>query len=93
MCSTEPSLPMKYEGEGINQRKNALIHYKFVCPKMKWVKVAKCTYNVNVTVKTLVLLHLAVECFTFILKKIYVPILAFYVVQMSGMKLIKSVPL
>lgn len=42
-CPTEPSLPMKYEG--IAKRKNGLIRYKFVCPKMKWIKVTKGKYK------------------------------------------------
>ena len=42
-CPIKPSLPMKYEG--IAKRKNGLIRYKFVCPKMKWVKVAKGKYK------------------------------------------------
>ena len=34
---------MKYEG--IAKRKNGLIRYKFVCPKMKWIKVTKGKYK------------------------------------------------
>lgn len=41
-CPTEPTLPMKYEGIA---KKNSLIRYKFVCPKMKWIKVAKGKYK------------------------------------------------
>lgn len=35
-CPHDPSLPMKYEGSSI--RKNGIIRYKFVCPKIKWIK-------------------------------------------------------
>lgn len=35
-CPKDPSLPMKYEGT--SKRKNGLLRYKFVCPKIKWMK-------------------------------------------------------
>ncbi len=35
-CPNDSKLPMKYEGTA--KRKNGLIRYKFVCPKMKWIK-------------------------------------------------------
>ncbi len=42
-CPTKPDLPMKYEG--ISKSKNALTHYKLVCPKVKWIKGAKRKYK------------------------------------------------
>ncbi|MCD7737009.1 MAG: transposase, partial [Lachnospiraceae bacterium] len=35
-CPNDPQLPMKYEGKAT--RENGLSRYKFVCPKMKWIK-------------------------------------------------------
>ncbi len=91
MCPTEPSLPMKYEG--IAQMKNDLIRYKFVCPKMKWVKVAKGKYKRQCYCENPCTSSSCGRMFYIYPEKIYVPILVFYVVQMSGMKLIKFVPL
>lgn len=51
----------------------------------------QCPINTNVTVRPLVHLPLVEECSTFILKRIYVPILVFYVVQMNAMKPIECV--
>ena len=34
-CPNDDSLPMKYEGS--SKRKNGLVRYKFVCPKIKYV--------------------------------------------------------
>lgn len=33
-CSNAPSLPMKHEGT--SKRKNGIVRYKFICPKVKW---------------------------------------------------------
>ena len=35
-CSHDDSLPMKYEG--ISKLRSGVIRYKFVCPKIKWIK-------------------------------------------------------
>ncbi len=35
-CPHDDSLPMKYEG--ISKLRSGIIRYKFVCPKIKWVK-------------------------------------------------------
>jgi len=35
-CPYDTSLPMKYEGTA--KRRNGLIRYKFICPKVKWAK-------------------------------------------------------
>ena len=42
-CPIQPNLPMKYEG--ITKRKNGLIRYKFVCPKVKWIKGTNGKYK------------------------------------------------
>ena len=35
-CPLDPELPMKPEGSAA--RKNGLIRYKFICPKVKWIR-------------------------------------------------------
>ena len=35
-CPNDLSLPMKHEG--ISKRKNGIVRYKFICPKVKWEK-------------------------------------------------------
>ena len=35
-CPNDPSLPMKHEGT--SKRKNGIVRYKFICPKVKWEK-------------------------------------------------------
>ena len=35
-CPNDRSLPMKHEG--ISKRKNGIVRYKFICPKVKWEK-------------------------------------------------------
>jgi hypothetical protein len=42
-CPRDDSLPMKYEGTA--KRKNNLVRYKFVCPKVKWIKNHKGKYK------------------------------------------------
>lgn len=42
-CPNDSSLLMKYEG--ITKRKNGLIRYKFVCPKVKWIKHVNGKYK------------------------------------------------
>lgn len=45
-----PDTPMKYEG--IAKRKNGLIRYKFICPKVKWVKSDSGKYRRQCYYKT-----------------------------------------
>lgn len=42
-CPKETALLMKYEGK--ERLKSGLMRYKFVCPKMKWVKITKGKYK------------------------------------------------
>lgn len=42
-CPNDPNLPMKYDGS--SKRKNGIIRYKFMCPKVNWIKDKNGKYH------------------------------------------------
>lgn len=42
-CPQDPNLPMRYDGS--SKTKNGIIRYKFMCPKVKWVKDENGKYH------------------------------------------------
>ncbi len=86
-CPNDDTLPMKYEG--MSKRKNGLIRYKFVCPKIKYVydKTTRKTHRECMCESPCT----TSSCgFIFILKKIFGLTLVFFVVPKNGIILTKS---
>lgn len=90
-CPHDSSFTMKREGHK-SHLKGKISTMKFVYPKMKWDTIKQIKQNAVYAIVTIPAQHLPEEeCFTFIPKRIFVPIPKWNEVQQNGKKHIKSV--